>query len=659
MDSIEQTYALVEIVVISVVVAMWSNFRDVRSLAEKISHVVAPPVDDDHEEEEDGADEEEYSEGEYSTEEEDTPGPSPFGFVGMLTRAMDQNDHRRQEDESENQQRYGKDTLGIQEFDNDDVEDEVDFQTPEEMFNSEYEPNLVFSVADQDQMPHEASPVGATCAGDIVQSAAFVKPTEYVSATTSDVALSPPVRRRVHLPRDDSMDDSTPIIPPALVTYPSAPPSSYRSPNDSETAPPALVTYASAPEEPFRLSLVRESGSVSPQRTNGKPRVGGRRELLLEHALSNETPLSSRSLGSTPSGTEVVLSPLRDILLAAEPPDSSAVPTLPRDALLGSFSVALQEETKECADEQADENHRPGLPHEEDGLVRPPARVDSDVVPQITAPRPLPGLGLPSMVEDDEDGSSEPAVEDAVMAASNDDPRLAETRHWQKRCHELQEKLENAEQHIIELQQQAASIVEQDTSDLQKLIQHFTEKEARLLQASNEEHNQEMLALRREMLTETSLLQHQLFDERKVFQQEREQLESMLVDFRGKVVQVESHVRAEQEKSEKTVEQMQQQHLRALRKVEDKLAHAMALIDERDDDANRLKETIKKLESKVAEHHEGADEAEEELNELHHENETLHDQVERLESECAELRSKISKLEGDSEKLVHLKVCEE
>jgi hypothetical protein len=630
---------------------MWSNFRDVRSLAEKISHVVAPPVDDDQED--DGAEEEEdYSEGEYSTEnEEDAPGRSPFGFVGMLTRAMDQSDQRRQEDESEHQQRYGNDTLGMQEYENDDDNDEVDFQTnPEELANLERKPNSMFAEEDRYQIPHEAPPFASSAAKpEIVQNA---------TSPSSDIALSPPVRRRAHLPRDDSMDDSTPVIPPALVTYPSAPPSSYRSPNNSAAVPPVLATSASAPEEPIRLSLVRESGSVSPQRTNGKPRMGGRREMLLEHALLSEAPLSSRSLGSTPSGTEVVLSPLRDILLAAEPPDSaSAVATLPRDALLGSFSVALQEEQEECVDEPVPESHLPVAPKEEHGV--PPARVDSGVVLPKTALRPSPGATLPSMVENDEDESSEPATEDPVAPASHEDSTLEETRQWQIRCQELQEKLENAERHIIELQQQAANIMEQDTSDHQKLIQHFQEKEARLLQAANEEHNQEMLALRREMLTETSLLQNQLFEERKAFQQEREQFERMLTDFRGKVFQVDSHLQSEQEKSEKTVEQMQQQHLRAIRKVEDKLAHAMAVIDERDDDVKRLKETIKKLESKVAEHHEGADEAEEELNELHHENETLHDQVERLEAECTELRNKISKLEGDSEKLVHLKVCDD
>jgi chromosome segregation ATPase len=213
--------------------------------------------------------------------------------------------------------------------------------------------------------------------------------------------------------------------------------------------------------------------------------------------------------------------------------------------------------------------------------------------------------------------------------------------------------------HIVELQQQASNIMEQDNAEREKMMRHFQEKEARLLQAAADEHNQEIIELRLEMTNQMSTLRHQLTEERKSFQNDRGKFEKIVDEYRGSLEQVESQTRDDHGKSEKAVEQIQQQHVRALRKVEDKLAHTMALLDERDDDAKRMKETIKKMESKMTENKEGAHEAEEELNELHLENETLHDQVERLQSDCAELRKTIAKLEGDSEKLVHLKVCYE
>jgi chromosome segregation ATPase len=230
------------------------------------------------------------------------------------------------------------------------------------------------------------------------------------------------------------------------------------------------------------------------------------------------------------------------------------------------------------------------------------------------------------------------------------------------KCKELQAKLINAESRIAELQEKEAQSVsnhhhQSTNNEYEALMIQFQEKETRLLQAANEEHQNEIKNVRYEMNQQILALQQQLLDERNAFGKERDQLESKLEEYHDTVEKFQSQSRVDQETTEKTVDQMQQQHLRALRKVEDKLAYTVASLEERDNDTKRYKERIKQLESKLSEQNKGVNEVEEEVNELHNENEILHDHIERLQAEAVELRNTISKLEGDSEKLVHLKVC--
>jgi len=83
---------------------MWKNFT--RNTMERLGDIVAPPVDSDEEEYEEEMEEDEdinsqdeyYVEGEEEEEEEER---SPFGFVGMLKRALDKEEHDHDESHEE------------------------------------------------------------------------------------------------------------------------------------------------------------------------------------------------------------------------------------------------------------------------------------------------------------------------------------------------------------------------------------------------------------------------------------------------------------------------------------------------------------------------------------------------------------------------------
>lgn len=682
---------------------MWKNLRDVRSMAEKITSVIAPLHKDDEEEyseEEEGEEyyeegEEEYSESEEAVGEPSNP-RSPFGLVGMLARAVDSEQRNYDNEESHsNENEMSRD----ERVDLLSEEEEVDFQQPSNARDDsspvgESSPRQSASArlsTVQEQHRTSSPRDGILLSGEDSQPQQNSLMISASFSTKLEQTRGPASSRRI-LDRDDSITTRSSDMTPHTVDH------------ESEHEP-----------EPARFSLVRESGSLSPQR---KPKASVGSDGIMEQ--NSTPPLSTRSLGSTPCGAEVALSPLKDILYAHQQQASASVASgtleltsvqpgsrLPRDALLGSFSVANTEHEKELL-EQADDNaishalHIPFATEKEtepgNGIAnndqeRGTKRVDSGVVPKSNSAAEgasrafsLPSITLDAMVEDDEEDEEEDAhpVASATTDPTNQEPVVAPVEHdtsihnnrnggsklstapsdeqtkriekLEKRCKELKKQLVYAESHIIELQQQTSSIVEKDDSEQEKLMQHFQEKEARLLQAAAEEHDQDMKALRYEMDERIMAMQRQLVDERNAFQQDRAHMDALLTEANARAEKIERQARDERGNSDKSASQVQQQQARALRMAEDKLAHSMALLDERDENVKQLKDMIKALESKMTEHKEGVQEAEEEMDELHTENEALHNHVERLQEECSELRKKVTKMEADSDKLVHLKV---
>ena len=83
---------------------MWGNLadrlgaKDINSTLQKIGNAVAPPPGDYDDDYDDEYDDEYDEEGSYEDDEEDT-NIGGLGFVGMLTRALDNQEEEEEEEE--------------------------------------------------------------------------------------------------------------------------------------------------------------------------------------------------------------------------------------------------------------------------------------------------------------------------------------------------------------------------------------------------------------------------------------------------------------------------------------------------------------------------------------------------------------------------------
>jgi chromosome segregation ATPase len=176
------------------------------------------------------------------------------------------------------------------------------------------------------------------------------------------------------------------------------------------------------------------------------------------------------------------------------------------------------------------------------------------------------------------------------------------------------------------------------------------------LEASNEEHEMEMRRLRQEMDETWQRYQQSMIEERTTFSQEHEQMNALLQAANARNKELERENQKAAVALEKASSGQEQQHVRALRKVEDRLAQSMATVDERDERIVQLQRKIKDLESHISKDRDGANEAEEEMDELHQENETLHGQLDEMQSVNEALKKRLSALENGADELVRVKV---
>jgi hypothetical protein len=223
-------------------------------------------------------------------------------------------------------------------------------------------------------------------------------------------------------------------------------------------------------------------------------------------------------------------------------------------------------------------------------------------------------------------------------------------------CTELQTQLLVAKREIEALQNQAQRDKEKGQSEREDLLAQFQSKEARLLQATSEENQNQTLLLQQECSAKIQNLEHSLVKERKVSQEEQAEYKKLLRESYSKVDRMESQLGTTVNKYEKEIAQVQQREDRALRKVDDRMAQTMAVLDERDEEIKGLKKTIKNMASKVNEHQEGEEEAEEELEEVHQENDSLRQTVEKLELEKKDLKDQVATLKSGSEELSGLQM---
>jgi hypothetical protein len=237
-----------------------------------------------------------------------------------------------------------------------------------------------------------------------------------------------------------------------------------------------------------------------------------------------------------------------------------------------------------------------------------------------------------------------------LSAGSSDqglDSNGSRTERLEKICKELKRQLKHAQEEAERLKQ---------SGDHDQLYRLFQEKEARLLEASNEEHEMEMRRLRQEMDETCRKYQQSMIEERKTFSQEHEQMNSLLQTANARNKELEHENQKAAIALEKARSSQEQQHVRALRKIEDRLAQSMATVDERDERIAQLQRTIKDLESHISTDRDGADEAEQEMEELHQENETLQGQLDEMQNENEALKTRLAVVENGADELVRVKV---
>ena len=221
---------------------------------------------------------------------------------------------------------------------------------------------------------------------------------------------------------------------------------------------------------------------------------------------------------------------------------------------------------------------------------------------------------------------------------------------------QLQAQLSDAQDQIGKLQQENASEKKESQATIERMMIDFQKKEARLLEAANEESQHESMRMQESFQNNIHELEERLAKERKDFIKKEESYRQVVESRDGQVEALENDIRNLQRKYESQMSQAEQRDQRSIRMAEDKLAQTLAIMDERDDEIKRLKSTIKGLEAKMSEHVEGVEEAEGDIEELETENENLLHQIGSLEAECTKLKSRVKSLEGDSDQLGELQV---
>lgn len=416
-------------------------------------------------------------------------------------------------------------------------------------------------------------------------------------------------------------------------------------------------TTATSPATPNRGLLKRESGSITP----------------LQLAAAKVVPFNSTSAndreGKTSEGSSSAIMPP-----PLKQPDDIVNPLVPQP------TVPLERKKKNAnkPDQQlphslSGSNHRHPRPPsatksspsvskrisaetgstssaratnpitQTDGLPAPLPATRSPTPPHISAsaanrPKPpppsLPGAPKPkSFARGTSNGSTD-------ASRQQDD--------YQQECIKLQTQLQQAEQHILELQQAQRMSLEKEEA-AQAL---FAQKEARILAAAAEEHAQEMQKLQEQYESQLQMARQETENE----QQHDSQLTLLLEQAERNLQTTEKAHQKEIVRLQKEHAQNIQRHERSTRVAQDQLATAQAKLDQATEQTTLLQEQVRELKSHVQDHARDSQEAEEEVEELHTENEQLETALAKQEHETSKWKNKAQDLRAEVDSLRGLKV---
>eukprot|EP00934_Nitzschia_sp_Nitz4_P007554 Nitzschia sp. Nitz4//scaffold22_size323478//273209//275650//NITZ4_000579-RA/size323478-processed-gene-0.484-mRNA-1//-1//CDS//3329543153//7544//frame0 len=543
---------------------MWGNLDKLASPGwkaslQKLGNAVAPPPDDDQgdSEEEYLDDEEEYEDDEEYDEDENSQGGG-FGFVGLLSRALENNADDEEGSEEE-------------ELEEDQAEDYVESV-------EEHQPQ-------QWESPQALEAKETTSAFGVAE-----------ASCSSDVSNDP-----VSYPTENVEEPIEGVISAGIK------PSVGSNQTPQEKNPPSPEVEVEEEEETFDWNV--------------------QEDFLENTAETQEVDIATEV--EQKSALEVLESPQRESDTPQEP-DYTASETVefPPTAATPEETVPhVENAPQELVEEVPGKEVVEPLPVVE--VVEKPA-IELATETKASVPNPV----------ETEIAKPQEELLPATDSVSHEDlsaARQAELLEAKNQIQSLQQQLEQ-QKHSMEKMQE-------------KMMTDFHDKELRLLQASAEEHQQELLQTQHTHQGEIQTMEMRMATERSEFVKTRQQLQEMVEQCNLRAESAEADLRTALRQHENELIQSSQQENRTLRKTEDKLAQTLALLDERNDEISRLKTKMKQLESSMNEHAEGVEEAEQEVEELQTENEGLHDQVESLEAQCLTLKGTVSKLEDETRKI--------
>jgi len=642
---------------------MWGNLAgrlnatDINATLEKIGNAVAPREDDDDDE---YYDEDDGSDGDYDDYDEDeddgegiinkVAGATPFRLAGMLTNALE---NRRAEI------KVGGDSYKADITDDKEITGST-FQTNEEILCDDNKIDEAFTRRQEDRKQ----------IGDTLERADTSMPIEsQVSKFSTNQITS-------HGSNNEAMEiDVSPKEAEDVVI-------GFQNPAEKEIEPALSNAKKVETNRAFNRSgikretdnsiminnvrdesMVTTTTSTSLNNNRGNlavmkqsisvPHKVMKKETKVELSNENKRIVDGLPRAGKTNEVEVVSDAKRisRLTLAKDCTDSATNirPSPPASKLTeatAKIEVSPSLDTNEMEDESKPcEESKKGV---ENASIMTASNTSSSISAETISP-PVPPIDNMTPIQSTR-SRSDPK---SINTKENNEQKLIEAELYSK---ELQSQLAAAKQEVAALLNQAQQDKERARFEKDNLIAQFHSKETRLLQATSEENQNQTLLLQQEHSAKIQSLEHSLTKQQKESQDEQAEYKRLLRDSYSEVDRLKSQLQTAVNKHGKEIAQVKQREERALRKVDDRMAQTMAVLDERDEEIKRLKEKIRNTESKLNEHQEGEEEAEEELEEAHQENDTLRQTIENLELEKKNLKEQILTLKSGSEELSGLQI---
>lgn len=232
----------------------------------------------------------------------------------------------------------------------------------------------------------------------------------------------------------------------------------------------------------------------------------------------------------------------------------------------------------------------------------------------------------------------------------DDEVSATKLKDLQSRYQRLERDLKQREQHILDLQREAAKRMEEEEEWRQSHVLKFKQEQAQMVEAMTEsvtmEHRQAMRQQRQKHELEMQQMEEARDADAAQAAHDQAQLKRLLDEAQARIEATETDKKKALNKQGAMASQMQQRKEQAVRRAEEKLAETMAQVDMKQEEIQSLKKTVKELKATLAKKKRGEEEVEEELEHLRSENDTLHHNWQVTEEENEELKKQLEHFES-------------